>query len=57
LRIAREDNHPLRRESETAESRAPWRRRRDAIRSRSDEPAEDGQPVATGWWQAITARR
>ncbi len=56
LRATLESNHPLRRDPEAAEPGSPWRRRADALRTRSDAPDEDQGAIA-GWWQAITARR
>jgi hypothetical protein len=55
LRTATEDHHPLRREPET-EPRAPWRRRSNALRARSGEPAEDRHSRLAGWWHAVTRR-
>jgi len=56
LRAAMDEDHPLRREPEAAESGSPWRRRADALRTRSDAPETDQGSIA-GWWQAITTRR
>jgi hypothetical protein len=56
LRAVTEDNHPLRREGDGAPSRAPWRRRSNALRARPDERTQDPHAMITGWWQAITRR-